>query len=469
MSFSYDLYTNTLTANHAEVVQELFKKLYEKDLIYTRTDDLPYCSHCDRFLPDRFIEGECPHCHFHNARGDQCDDCGKLINPAELVNPKCKICGHTPEWRPSEHFFLKLSFFQKFLNTWVDESTGWRNNAKSFAKKLLKEGLQDRPITRDTTWGIPIPIPGYEEKRIYVWFEAVCGYLSASKEWSVSSDQPDAWRKWWQNPDALYYYVHGKDNIPFHTTIWPAILYGAGDLHLPDRIVSSEYLTLEKKQFSKSRHWAVWAPDFLERFDPETLRFFLVISGPETADADFSWSEYRLRTNGELIGNFGNFINRTLSIVRKNFPDGVRYPEKPTAEQEKFVSLSRSCFSSIGNAIEKGNFRVALKEILGLVEHGNRFFNDVEPWKNVKVDKEKAESDLAVAVQVIRSLAILISPFLPDSSKRIQEQAGGDPVKDWRYPTIEKKLVTEEPTPLYRRIEEEEVAEQLSVLGKPEK
>jgi len=466
LGFSYDNYTTTLTANHTEVVQDIFTKLYEKNLIYTKVDKLPYCPTCDRFLPDRFVEGECPHCHFKDARGDQCDNCGKLLNPNELINPRCKTCGGTPEWRDSEHFYLKLSAMQQFLEDWSSQSTSWRPNAIGFTKKLLAEGLHDRAITRDTTWGIPIPLPGYDDKRIYVWFEAVSGYLSASIEWAKKTDQPEAWKQWWENNDALHYYVHGKDNIPFHTIIWPSILHGYDGLHLPDRIISSEYLTLEKEQLSKSRHWFILLKDFLESFDADTLRFYLLLSGPETGDTDFSWSDFRARINAELIGNFGNFVNRTISITYKNFPEGVKYPAKLSEIQTELVDHATKCFKQIGELIEAGHLRNALREFLALTEHCNRYFNDAAPWLSVKEDNAKAEADLAVAIQLIRCLSILICPILPKSSENIQAQIREDKVVKWSYPQPFDHIVVGPAEHLYRYIEEEDINKQYSLLGK---
>jgi len=466
LNFSYDLYTKTTTENHKKVVQEIFLKLYRNEYIYTKTEKLPYCLACKRFLPDRYIEGECPICHFLNARGDQCDECGNLLDSHQLLNPRCKICGQTPEWRSSEHFFFRLSAFQEQIKEWVSKSKDWRINAKNFTLNLLEQGLHDRAITRDTEWGIPIPLPGYEGKSIYVWFEAVCGYLSASKEWAQLQNQENLWQKFWLDNSLIHFYIHGKDNIPFHTIIWPAILFAYGGLHLPDRIISSEYLTLEKKQFSKSRNWAVWLPDFLAQFDPETLRYFLIANGPETADADFSWSEFRIKTNSELIGNFGNFIHRTLSFVKVNFPDGVGLPEKLEKEGAKFLALTKESFISVGRAIERGRFREGLQTILRLAEHGNRYINDISPWTEIKIDRLQTKRDLAVATNVIRNLAILISPYLPTTAERILNMIGLD-IKDirWEYENP-GSLTISNLQPLYKRIESADVEKQRSRLGK---
>lgn len=465
LHFSYDTYTTTTTENHAQTVQEIFFALYEKELIYKKTEKLPYCVSCKRFLPDRYIEGECPKCHFENARGDQCDNCGELLDPQELLHPKCKTCGTAPEWRESEHFYLKLSAFADDLKKWIEKSEGWRIEARSFSLTMLQQGLHDRAITRDTEWGIAIPIPGYEGKRIYVWFEAVCGYLSASKEWAQNAGHPDAWKDFWQNTQSFHYYVHGKDNILFHTIIWPAMLLGfSKDFHLPDRIYSSAYLTLEKQQFSKSRHHAVWLPDFLKAFDSETLRYFLIANGPETADADFSWGEYAIKTNKELIGNFGNFINRTLSLIRANFPDGVRLPKELEEYQNVFLEHTRESFSLVGTAIEQGNFKDAIRAVCAVTDEGNKFINDTAPWVSVKTDKEKAASDLSVAAYAIHCLSILAQPFLPRSAEKIAQALGISLSGAWKAPEHILYSV-KELEPLYKRIEDSEVEYQKSLLG----
>ena len=465
LKFSYDLYTKTTTDNHRDVVQEIFLKLQHDGAIYTKTEEHPFCPSCKRFLPDRYVEGECPICHFGNARGDQCDECGNLLDPNQLLKPQCKICGNPPEWRPSEHFYLRLSTFQEQLKGWVEKSEGWRSNAKNVTLGLLKEGLHDRAITRDTEWGIPIPIPGYAGKSIYVWFEAVCGYLSASKEWAKLRGQDNLWEKFWFD-DSFHYYVHGKDNILFHTIIWPSILLGAGGLHLPDRIVSSEYLTLEKRQFSKSRRWAVLLNDFLQEFDPETLRYYLIANGPETADADFSWENYCTRTNSELIGVFGNYVHRVLSFVKAHFPDGVEIPNELSGPQAELLKTAENSFVATSTAIEDGHFRNGLRIVLDLATHGNRYIDNVAPWFSIKKNRSQTEADLAVAIHLIRCLAILVSPFLPTTVDRISRSVGlSETESRWQYPIPLKRTVVGEIQPLYKKIEEKIIAQQRSFLG----
>ncbi len=480
LGFSYDIYTRTTIKQHAKVAQELFLDLYKKGFLYTRTEKALYSPLLGRFLPDRFVEGVCPKCGYNGARGDQCDECSALLDPIELQSPRInpKILKREGdlndkdrrlEVRESEHFYIKLAALQEKLEKWTDETSGvWRKNARNFTKAFLKKGLRDRAITRDTDWGIPIPLTGYEDKRIYVWFEAVTGYLSASMLWAEEKNDPDKWKEWWENDDALHYYVHGKDNIPFHAIIWPALLIAQGSLHKPDYIVSSEYLSLEGRQFSKSRSWAVWLPEFLEKFDPEALRYFLIANGPENNDVNFAWSDYAQRVNGELIGTFGNLVNRVLLFSSKNFPDGARFSIALDVESKKIFELTEKAFPKIGKLIEKGKFRAAFKVILDIAEHGNRFIHNKAPWEKIKDEtkRDQAETDLAVIVQVIRALAILINPFLPRTSERIYNFLDLD-IKSaiWAYPEIKTQKIAHVST-LYKKIEKFEVEEQLSKLGK---
>ncbi|MFA7049828.1 MAG: methionine--tRNA ligase [Patescibacteria group bacterium] len=463
LSFSYDNYTKTTTDNHRQVVQEMFLKLYQSGDIYIKEEELPYCSHCQRFLPDRYVEGECYICGFSSARGDQCDNCGNLMETKKLKNPKCKTCGSTPEWKTTEHFFLKLSAWQDKILKFIEDSFAWRQNAKNFSREFVAQGLLDRAITRDTEWGVPIPLDGYESKRIYVWFEAVLGYLSASKEWAKDKGDENLWQDFWQNNEALHYYVHGKDNIPFHAIILPTILMSYGNLHLPDRIISSEYLNLEGKQFSKSRGHAVWLKDFLAEFDSDTLRYYLISNGPESSDANFSWADYMAKTNNELIGNFGNFVFRTLSFVKKNFPEGLDFSEDIDERLNDFLNLANNTFAEAGEDIELGNFKKAIRAIFKIIEDGNRLLNELAPWTMIKSDKEKAANNLAAFVLVIKSLAILIEPFLPQTSIKIKKSLLIEDLK-WQFPAKDKLIVGDLEV-LYQKIETEKIEEQLNKLS----
>lgn len=452
LGFSYDLFTKTANPFHYKKVQEFFLDLLKKKYIYEKVQKLPYCSTCKRFLPDRYIEGECPVCHFIPARGDQCDNCGSILDAKDLIKPYCKTCGSEPIWKDSKHFFLKLSAFEKDLIDWIKKSKGWRKNAKNFSLKFLEGGLLDRAITRDTTWGVPIPLNGYEKKTIYVWFEAVAGYLTASQEYSENIGKANHWKQFWCE-ESIQYYVHGKDNIPFHTVIWPSILLGLGNLNLPNVIVSSEYLTFEGKQFSKSRNWGVWLPDFLANNDPDTLRYYLGVNGPENADGDFSWKEYQTKTNTELIGKFGNFINRTLNFLDKNFESTVPKPKSLDKLDKKILKNCKDIFPQVGESIEKTKFHEALKTILGFTEECNRYIDQKEPWKTIKADREKTAATLYVCVQIVSALQLLSAPFIPFASKKILKQLNILKRKSWQFYEVPIGHKIGKPEPLFQRVE----------------
>jgi len=467
LSFSYDIFTNTLTEKHKEIVQRNFKDLLEKNKIEEKEVELPYCEKCQRFLPDRYIEGECPKCQFKDARGDQCDNCGSILDPKELINPRCKSCGGQPIFKKSKHFFLKLSELESQIKKFISNSKDWRANAKNFSLKFVEGGLHDRAITRDLEWGVDVPIPDYEGKKIYVWFEAVTGYLSASVEWTKKSGKDDAWQEFWKNSDAIHYYIHGKDNIPFHTIIWPAILMGLGDLKLPDVIVSSEYLTLEGSQFSKSRNHAVWLPDFLKEFDSETLRYYLIANGPETSDADFSWEAYQIKVNNELIGNFANFINRTLILIKNNFKDNLEISGEFNKEQKDLLEKTEKAFNLTGDLIERTSFREAIKTVFSLAEDGNRYLNKHEPWKKIKQDVSKAGNDLLVLANVICAIGSLIEPFLPKTSEAILKSLSAER-GNWSFKLIDSVKLNETNL-LFEKIEDEKIQMQVDKIKKEKK
>ena len=479
LSFSFDLYTQTTTPAHQKTVQELFLTLYEKELIYKKTDKSLYSPALQRFLPDRFVEGVCPHCAYSGARGDQCDECGKLLDPLSLkdprVNPKmfqgrAQVADTALEVRESEHFYLKLSAFQDALETRLAAvGDAWRVNAQRFTEGFLKQGLHDRAITRDTDWGVMIPIDGYEEKRLYVWFEAVLGYLSAAQHCTQNRGDVDGWKRWFLSDDAVHYYVHGKDNVPFHSIILPAILMGAGAYHLPDRIFSSEYLSLEGKQFSTSRGHAVWVPDFLHHFDSELLRYYMLAQGPETADTDFRWAEFGQMVNGELIGTFGNLVNRVCAFAQKHFPEGVSFGDvSGDTASVQLLATAEQAFDTVGEHIEKGQFRQGFRAIFAVAEEANRFAHTKEPWKHLD-DTVRVRTDISVLLHTIYTLSVLVQPFLPKTSAKIQgffgssaivSDADGASSSVWGYPEPQKTLKIQGVEPLFAKIEGAEVREQ---------
>ncbi|MGG4266084.1 methionine--tRNA ligase [Peribacillus simplex] len=459
LGFSYDTYTRTDTAHHHKIVQELFLELLEKGLIYIKEIEQTYCEHDQQFLPDRYVEGICPNCGA-NARGDQCDACSNVLEPLELSDRKCKICGNPPTTRKTKHFYFSLSSLQNILENYVKEAESnnhWRENAISLTKRYLNEGLQDRAVSRDLPIGVNVPVSGYEDKKIYVWIEAVSGYYTASKQWAKETKNDDL--PFW-NSIATSYYVHGKDNIPFHSIIWAGILAGLGKEPLPTHIVSNEYLTLEKKKLSTSRNWAVWVPDILNRYEPDSIRYFLTINAPESRDADFSWKEFIYSHNSELLGAYGNFVNRTLKFIQKSF-DGF-IPEKaiPSPIQNKVNLL----YVEVGHCIETACFKQGLEKVFELVRFSNKYFDEQQPWKQIYEDKDSCQQTLADCVYLIANLAHILTPFLPFSSTKVKEMLNTTET-GWNSFLVESQQLSSV-EPLFERIDLARIEEELESLNK---
>jgi methionyl-tRNA synthetase len=465
---SFDLFTTTGTQNHAEVTQDIFLTLLKKGYIYKDKVSQPYCPQCQRFLPDRYIEGTCPFCGAANARGDQCDDCGKPMNPAELIEPRCRICGATPRFEDSEHFFLKLSAFQAKLLKWIKPKSYWRTNVLNFTTRYLKDGLKDRAITRDIDWGVPVPLEGYEKKRIYVWFEAVIGYLSASKEWAQINGDGEGWRSFWQGKDSKSYYFIGKDNIPFHSIIWPAMLMGYGDLNLPYDVPANEFLTIEGKKLSTSQNWAVWLPDYLSRYAPDPLRYLLSINMPETSDTDFSWREFFRRNNDELVATYGNLVNRVLTFVAKNFEGCVPQPGEIDDQGRALLQKAGEAIQNVGDFIAQCRFKQGVMAAMALAQEANRYLDDKSPWKVIKEDRTSAATSLYVALGVISALKTALYPFLPFSSQKLHAMLGFDGTIEgdgWKFRRPEGGQKLGEIEPLFTKLDEKLVEEETARLG----
>jgi len=457
LGISFDLFTRTETANHAEVTQDIFLTLLNKGYIYKSTVLQPFCPQCQRFLPDRYIEGTCPYCNSPGARGDQCDECGKPVNPSELIDPQCRFCGTTPQFTDTEHFFLKLSAFNDRLLDWVRQQTHWRQNILNFTTRYLEQGLKDRAITRDIEWGIPLPVDGFDGKRIYVWFEAVIGYLSASKEWAKSSGDAEKWRSFWQGEAKSYYFI-GKDNIPFHTIIWPAMLMGYDELNLPYDVPANEFLTIEGKRLSTSRNWAVWLPDYLSRYDPDPLRYQLSINMPETSDTDFSWREFVRRNNDELVATYGNLVNRVLTFTYRSFNGSVPEPGELDSRSRSLLDKAKDTLSTMDELLHGCYFREAIRSAISLAQETNRYLDEKSPWKVIKEDKQAAATALYVAIAVLSTLRTALYPFLPFSSQKLHEFLGfkGNVQDDgWQphFPPPGQKLIP--PQPLFSKLDEE--------------
>ncbi|GAB3134446.1 methionine--tRNA ligase [Amycolatopsis stemonae] len=438
LGLSYDLFTRTTTGNHAEVTQQIFLALHRNGYVVPKTTRGAISPSTGRTLPDRYVEGTCPICGYDGARGDQCDNCGNQLDAAELINPKSRINGETPKFVETEHYFLDLPAFTKTLGDWLSTKTDWRPNVLNFTKNLIDD-MRPRPITRDLDWGVKIPLDGWRDqplKRFYVWFDAVIGYFSASVEWARRSGNPDAWQEWWNNADARSYYFMGKDNITFHAQIWPALLFGHngegdkggepgkyGKLHLPDEIVSSEFLTMSGSKFSTSRGRVIYVEDFLRDFGPDTLRYFISVAGPETQDTDFTWDEFVRRTNFELANEWGNLVNRSISMAHKNV-GAIPRPEAPTAADEELKALSRKAFDTAGAHLARSRFKLAASEAMKVVTAANKYISDQEPWK-LKDDPARRDTVLHTALQVVSDANTLLTPFLPHSAQKVHEALGG--------------------------------------------
>ncbi|WP_017607041.1 methionine--tRNA ligase [Nocardiopsis xinjiangensis] len=457
LGLSYDLFTRTTTGNHYAVVQQLFTALYENGYVFTHTTKGAVSPSNGRTLPDRYIEGTCPICGYDGARGDQCDNCGNQLDPIDLLGPRSRVNGETPEFIDTEHFMLDLPAFADVMTEWLkgkgsDEAApeasvgggggrrvGWRPNVLKFSMNLL-EDLQPRAVTRDLNWGVPIPLEGWDEdpnKRLYVWFDAVIGYLSASIEWARRTGEPESWRLWWQSEEAESFYFMGKDNIVFHSVIWPAILLGAsgegdrggelgplGALNVPSEVVSSEFLTMEGQKFSSSRRVVIYVRDFLERYSADALRYYIMAAGPETQDTDFTWSEFVRRNNDELVAAWGNLVNRSISMAAKNIGH-VPGPGVLTEEDEQVMAASRAAFDTVGARLENSQFKAALQEAMRTVAEANKYISEQAPWALKKTDPERMATVLHVALQLVKDANTLLTPFLPESANKVHAMLGG--------------------------------------------
>ncbi|MQA26554.1 MAG: methionine--tRNA ligase [Micromonosporaceae bacterium] len=451
LGLSYDLFTRTTTRNHYAVAQELFKTLHRNGYMIEQTTRGAISPSTGRTLPDRYIEGTCPICGYDGARGDQCDSCGNQLDATELINPRSRINGETPEFVDTEHFFLDLPALADALGEWLRTRADWRPNVLKFALNLV-EDMRPRAMTRDIDWGIPVPLEGWEDnpnKRLYVWFDAVIGYLSASIEWARRGGDPEAWRKWWgaqpsrgeAADEALSYYFMGKDNITFHAQIWPCELLaydgrGAkggepgeyGTLNLPTEVVSSEFLTMEGRKFSSSRRVVIYVRDFLERYDADALRYFIAVAGPENNDTDFTWAEFLRRNNDELVAGWGNLVNRSISMAAKNFGEIPAAVELTDADRA-LLAVSKEGFAKVGGLLEKHRQKAAIGDAMKVVAEANKYLSDQAPWKlKSEQDKPRQGTILHVALQVVDDCKTMVAPFLPHSSQKVHELLGGSGV-----------------------------------------
>lgn len=459
MGIEFSLFTKTHTDNHIQTVQDFFLTLLRKGHLSKKDSMQYYCDNCGRFLPDRYVEGICPVCGMENVRGDQCDSCGETFEAGDLVSPHCVHCDGIPEVRPTEHYFLRLSEFNDSLLAYLDRNKWWRSNVQTFTTNWLKDGLHDRAITRDMEWGVPVPVEGWENKVVYVWFDAVIGYLSASKEYSSSAGDPELWKRYWHDTDVKHYYFLGKDNIPFHSIIWPAMLMGYGGLNLPYDIPANEYLMFRGGKLSKSRGGAIDIPSVLSAYDSDLVRYYLSAVMPDTHDSEFSWEDFAVKINNELVADLGNFYHRCLSFTHKNFGyiPGAGDTSDVDAEIER-------AFAEYSGYLSGCDFKKALKSLMDLAHFGNKYFDQSKPWALMKTDKTKCGEVLNSNLKLVKALALMSWPFMPRSSERIWNYLEpGTSIESSGYASLIKPLregtVLESPVPVYAKVE----------LPKPEK
>ena len=508
LGLTYDLFTSTHTQNHYKVSQAMFRALLENGYMYKETQAQWYSPAQKRFLPDRYVEGTCTICGYEGARSDQCDNCGSLLDPSKLKNPHSKIDGSPPELRETEHYFLDLGELQPEIESFLQaRESYWRPNVlRQSLGQIQSEGLRGRPITRDLDWGIPVPVEGWDGKCLYVWFEAVIGYLSASIEWSAIHGQPDAWRAWWKDAGAKSLYFIGKDNIPFHAIIWPAELLGAGgefdeffgsqkkgDFVLPYDVPANEFLNLEGKKISGSRNWAVWGLDFLTRYDPDALRYYLTSIMPETRDSGWDWEEFYHRNNDELVATWGNLANRVLSFAYKHWEGVVPDPGELDAADKALLAEVEKGFKAVGGDLEAVRLRAALAEAMRLAAEVNKYLDTTAPWFTIKTNKKEAGRAVFVAMKAIDSLKVLFAPFLPFTSEKLHSFLGHegqlfgeqfkkdfeddlgahsallyDPAKaagSWQPSELQPGARFKQPQPLFKKLEDSIIAEERGRLG----
>lgn len=510
IGISYDLFTHTDTENHHRIAQDLFMLLLENGFLYKEAQQLLYSEREKRFLPDRYVEGTCYICGFEGARGDQCDRCGNLMDATRLINPHNRF-DKTDSLvvRESEHYFLDLSKTANDLLAYLERNQDrWRPTVLNFTRNLIRQGVEDglrgRAYTRDLDWGVPVPLEGWENKRIYVWFEAVNGYLTASIEWAHNNGTPDAWKDWWYNPDAETYYFIGKDNVPFHTVIWPAQLIGvqriyeddpAKTLNLPYDVPANQFMNIEGDKFSTSRNWAIWAPDILERYQADAVRYYVCATFPETSDSDFSWDGFLSRVNNELVAAWGNLVNRMLGFAYKRFDGCVPAYDTLTPADEAMIAQSEAAFETVGGLLERVRLRDAMQEAMALVRDANAYLNEREPWKTIKEDPADAARSVYTILRVIDNLKVLLAPFLPFSAQSLHEYLGYDgqlfgrmvireyqesqrahaaltydaseAVGAWVKSDLRPGQALREPAPLFTKLEPEIVEAERAYLGAP--
>ncbi|HKK46705.1 MAG TPA: methionine--tRNA ligase [Balneolaceae bacterium] len=464
---SFDYYGRTSDPVHHKTSQEFFLKLYEDGVFVKKTEEQLYDPKAEMFLPDRYVKGTCPNCGYEEAYGDQCENCGTSLSPTELIDPVSAITGDIPETRKTEHWYLPLGDFQEKLEKWLDTRKNWKPNVEGQVKSWLNDGLTDRAVTRDLSWGVPVPLDDAKGKVLYVWFDAPIGYISATKQWAEQQGNPDLWKTYWQDKDTDLIHFIGKDNIVFHCIMFPAMLMAHGDYVLPKNVPANEFLNLESKKLSTSRGWAVWLNEYLEDFEPDLLRYVLGTILPETKDSDFSWEDFQNKVNSELADILGNFVYRTTSFTEKYFNGVVPELANPTEEDKEALAQIKTQREKISAAYEKFRMREAIAETMNLARVGNKYFTDMEPWRTRKENREACGNTLHVCLQITAALSLLFDPILPYKMAELREELNISKKPEWDEITdsiIESGSEIKKGAILFEKIEDEQVEAQLQKL-----
>jgi methionyl-tRNA synthetase len=472
-NIDFDNFSRTSLKHHYKISQDFFLQLHKKRMISEKVTDQLFCESCSIYLADRYVNGTCPHCRFEEARGDECGKCGRWIEATELVNPLCKVCGNTPVIRQTRHWFLELGKFSEKLKKWISSKNNWKSNVSNFINGMIDQGLEARPITRDMDWGIPVPLEGADGKVLYVWFDAPIGYISSTIEWAQNQGNPDLWKHYWQNPDCRLVHFIGKDNLPFHCVTWPAVLMGQDDPYiLPTDVPANEFYNLEGKQFSKSTGWYIDLEDFFTRYQTDSIRYAIAANAPETKDSAFSWKDFQNRHNGELADILGNFINRTLKFTQSHFENTVPERKKESKTDKQFLDRIKKTYILLEKLYDTYQVRRACFEIMDLARAGNRYFDEKAPWKSRKEDIEDCRTALNCSIQLVKALALLSHPIIPDTTEKIWamlDLKGLVSEIDWQQEK-EKELkpghALGEPEVLFSKIEDREIEKELERLTK---
>lgn len=463
---TFDNFSRTTLPVHHRLAQDFFTRIYSRGFIYPKEVEQHFCPRCQRFLPDRYIGGTCPKCNSDSARGDQCETCGSWLEPFMLIDPRCLVCGETPKKRKTKHWYFKLTMFQDKLSAWIEQKTNWKEHVLGFVKGWLKEGLQDRPITRDMSWGVPVPLDEARGKVLYVWFDAPIGYISSTIEWAEKKGNPDLWKEYWLNKETRLIHFIGKDNIVFHALIWPAMLMAYGDYVLPADIPANQFLNLEGGKFSTSKNYAIWLPEYLKEFDADSMRYVLTRNSPETRDTDFTWRDFQAWHNNEMADILGNFINRTLTFIHRYYNSAVPTASSFTESDNRILRLLQDAPSTIGERIENFEFKNGLQEVMKIAQEANRYFDHEEPWLTRRTDTVACERTMFVCMKIVTSLAVLTEPFLPFTAEKIKRMISFIPQK-WdtiKNPDVAPTIKT--PEILFQKLHDDVIDVQIKKLKK---